>query len=80
MFWMSLTYIDGCMHNTFSLWAHATFFLSQIFSLLTKPFINKNIDSLKIVTISKSGVRYMENQFYEGILQTLLIFVDDKDV
>ena len=60
------------------------FFLSQIFSLLTKPFINKNIDSLKIVTISKNRIlskKYdKENQFYEGILQTLLIFVDDKDV
>ena len=55
-------------------------FLTNLFSLVIKPFINKNIDSLKIVTISKSGVRYMENQFYEGILQTLLIFVDDKDV
>ena len=47
-------------------------FLTNLFSLVIKPFINKNIDSLKIVTISKSVVRYKkydrENQNYEGIL------------
>ena len=46
--------------------------LTNLFSLVIKPFINENIDSLKVFTVSKNRIlskKYdKENQFYGGIL------------